>query len=175
MVLHIGVWYNQQIHICTRVNRYNLSPPPNYLFLLTHTHVQAYRRGMIYPRYLFISYYWYPQYWWTFPILRGTPHTYTPENCTVRELTDAIFRSLAVDYFPLETGPRNESTDVGTVSQASTKYTPCKEDHKLAFTDACFLLTIGSWNITEVQLIAGVTFLFMLGFIYCWNPMFKCI
>ena len=51
-------------------------------------------------------------------MLRGTPHRYTPENCTVRELTDAIFRSLAVDYSPLESVPRNESTDVGSVSQA---------------------------------------------------------
>ena len=72
---------------------------------------------MIYPRYLFISYFWYLDYWWTFPIVRGTDHTYTPENCTVIELTNAIFRSLAVDYFPLESVSRNESTDVGTVSQ----------------------------------------------------------
>ena len=58
------------------------------------------------------------EYWWTFPILMEANHAYTPENCTVRQLTDAIFRSLAVDYSPLENAPRNESTDVGTVSQA---------------------------------------------------------
>ena len=73
---------------------------------------------MIYPRYLFISYYWYMDYWWTFPIRMETAHTYTPQNCTVRELTDAIFKSLAVDYSPLESAPGNEPTDVGTVSQA---------------------------------------------------------
>ena len=88
-----------------------LSPPP------THTCVQAYTRGMIYPRYLFISYFWYTDYWWTFPIRRETDHTYTPENCTTGQLTDAIFKSLAVNYSPLGTAPGNESTDVGTVSQ----------------------------------------------------------
>ena len=47
---------------------------------------------------------------------RGTAHTYTPENCTVRELTNAIFGSLAVDFFPMADGTRDEPTDVGTVS-----------------------------------------------------------
>ena len=44
-------------------------------------------------------------------------HQYDPENCTVRELTDAIFGSLAMEYFPVATpGTEDEPTDVGYVS-----------------------------------------------------------
>ena len=74
---------------------------------------------MRYPRYVFISHYWYTEYWWTFPILKGTDHTYTPQNCTVRQLTDAIRGSLAVDHFPMANGTGDEPTDVGTVSQSA--------------------------------------------------------
>jgi len=81
---------------------------------------------MTFPRYLFLSYYQYTEYWWTDPILRSMDHKYDPENCTVRELTDAIFGSLAMEYFPVATpGTENEPTDVGYVSGLSESSHSC--------------------------------------------------
>lgn len=79
--------------------------------------MQAYKRGMTFPRYLFLSYYWYTPYWWVAPILRSENHMYDPENCTAEELTGAIFGSLAMDYTPTAfVGSEDEPTDVGFVS-----------------------------------------------------------
>ena len=63
---------------------------------------------MIFPQYLFISYYWWSTSWWTDPIT----------TCTEQELTLAAERSIAIDYFP-EPLPneRDTPTDVGLVSQ----------------------------------------------------------
>ena len=83
----------------------------NFLCVLCYHNLlilQAYKRGMTYPRYTFISYYWYSSYWWT-DIDDNT-------NCTVQELTDAIFRSLSVDHFPSPTEEEmSQTTDVGYV------------------------------------------------------------
>ena len=77
--------------------------------------MQAYRRGMIYPKYLYISYYQNSEYWWTDPIRNVS--AYPAPECTALELTFAIFRSLAIDYFPVPTSAEeNASTDVGYVS-----------------------------------------------------------
>ena len=77
--------------------------------------VQAYRRGMTFPRYLFISGYQYSEFWWTDDIRNVS--AYPPPQCSQQELTDAIYRSLAVDYFPMPTAEEaNTTTDVGYVS-----------------------------------------------------------
>ena len=95
-----------------------------YLITLI-TIVQAYQRRMVYPRYLFISYYQYSEFWWTDPI-RNTSNYPMPE-CSVQELTEAIYRSLAVDYFPMPTAEEevNVTTDVGYVSSLSRSLSLC--------------------------------------------------
>lgn len=41
---------------------------------------------------------------------------YDPVNCTKFELTEAVFRSLAVDYYPMPSpGEEDSPTDVGYV------------------------------------------------------------
>ena len=78
---------------------------------------QAHKRGMFYPHYVFISYYWFSDFWWTDPILKTSSHTYDPVNCTKLELTEAVFRSLSVDYYPMPApGEEDVPTDVGYVS-----------------------------------------------------------
>ena len=48
----------------------------------------------------------------------GDNYVYTPENCSVTELTSAIFRSLAVTYLPIPTPEEEDQpTDVGYVSE----------------------------------------------------------
>ena len=81
--------------------------------------LQAYHRGMVYPHYLFISYYQYSEFWWLDPIKNSS--NYRIPECTQQELTDAIYRSLAVDYFPMPTAEEevNVTTNVGYVSALS--------------------------------------------------------
>ena len=70
---------------------------------------------MIYPNYLYISYYQNSEYWWTDPIRNVSAYP-APER-TALELTFAIFRSLAIDYFPVpSSAEENATTDVGYVS-----------------------------------------------------------
>lgn len=77
--------------------------------------MQAYHRGMTYPKYLFISYYQNSEFWWTDPIRNVS--AYPPPECTALELTFAIYRSLAIDYFPVPSpAEENAPTDVGYVS-----------------------------------------------------------
>lgn len=81
------------------------SPPP---LLLVPPFPQAYRKGMIYPQYLYISYYWFSEGWFLDP----------RSNCTVDEIIIAVNRSIAVDYFPEPAINETDSpTDVGTVSK----------------------------------------------------------
>ena len=70
---------------------------------------------MIYPNYLYISYYQNSEYWWTDPIRNVS--AYPAPECKALELTFAIFRSLAIDYFPMpSSAEENATTDVGYVS-----------------------------------------------------------
>lgn len=76
---------------------------------------------MIYPNYLYISYYQNSEYWWTDPIRNVS--AYPAPECTALELTFAIFRSLAIDYFPVpSSAEENATTDVGYVSLNSCTY-----------------------------------------------------
>ncbi len=62
----------------------------------------------MYPRYTFIGQYWWSEFWWTDP---------SGSNCSVQELTNAIFMSLAIDHFPTPSDQEmNAQTDVGYVS-----------------------------------------------------------
>ena len=71
---------------------------------------------MIFPHYLFISYYQYSEFWWSTSIQNFSP-SFPDLECNAEMLTDAIYRSLAVDYFPMPTAEENNTlTDVGYVS-----------------------------------------------------------
>ena len=84
---------------------------------LLHYDLQAYHYGMTFPHYLFISYYQYSQFWWINHI-QDFSATYPNLECNEQMLTDAIYRSLAVDYFPMPTAAEeNATTDVGYVSR----------------------------------------------------------
>ena len=79
---------------------------------------------MIYPNYLYISYYQNSEYWWTDPIRNVS--AYPAPDCTALELTFAIFRSLAIDYFPVpSSAEENATTDVGYVSLNSCALVLC--------------------------------------------------
>ncbi len=68
---------------------------------------QAYLQGMRFPRYMFISYYWFSQGWWLDPI----------DTCTVSQLRTMTNRSIALYYFPEALSSELDSpTDVGVVS-----------------------------------------------------------
>ena len=84
--------------------------------------IQAYRRGMTSPRYVYLSFYWYTEFWWKDNITRGSGYTYDPMLCNPEEVAAALHRSLAPDYFPV--APPEESdaaTDVGYVSRSLVK------------------------------------------------------
>ncbi len=71
--------------------------------------LQAHQRGMTFPRYTFISHYWWSEFWWT---------DQTDSFCSVQQLTEAIFMSLAVDHFPTPSDEEMRApTDVGYVSR----------------------------------------------------------
>ena len=87
----------------------------NFKYFIHYWHMQAYHRGMIYPNYLYISYYQNSEYWWTDPIRNVS--AYPAPQCTALQLTFAIFRSFAIDYFPVpSSAEENATTDVGYVS-----------------------------------------------------------
>ena len=80
--------------------------------------MQAYHYGMIFPNYLFISYYQYSEFWWIGSTVRNFSRMSPQIECGDNELTEAIYRSLAVDYFPMPTTEEeNNTTDVGYVSR----------------------------------------------------------
>ena len=62
---------------------------------------------MTYPRYLYISFYFYSEGWYLSPI----------DSCTIDEMINMVNLSIAVDYYP-DTLPGDEDTptDVGYVS-----------------------------------------------------------
>ena len=78
---------------------------------------------MTFPRYLFISYYQYSEFWWLTPV--GNFSESMPNlECNEETLTNAIYRSLAVDYFPMPTAEEeNSTTDVGYVSARTRAHT----------------------------------------------------
>ncbi len=79
--------------------------------------VQAYKRGMTHPDYLFVSYYWYTELWWRDIITRGENYQYEPEFCDQFELMAAIDHSIALDYYPVALPEElDQPTDVGYVS-----------------------------------------------------------
>jgi hypothetical protein len=63
---------------------------------------------MLFPRYLFITYFWWSEGWWL----------EAASNCTVDEVIAATDRTIAVGYFPEALREdRDNPTDVGSVSQ----------------------------------------------------------
>ena len=75
----------------------------SYLFF-----IQALGRGMVYPRFVWMSYGWYTEGWWK-EQLQDT-------GCSVREMKDALHRSLSFHHFPTPTKDEEDApTDVNYV------------------------------------------------------------
>ena len=77
---------------------------------LYHLHfIQAYRLGFHYPKYMFITYGWYANNWWTIP---ATSSRY---NCTAEERATVLPYTLAptVPEFPTDL---NAQAEPGIVS-----------------------------------------------------------
>ena len=68
--------------------------------------LQAHRNNYTYPRYAWILYGWYPNYWWVSNELSA---------CKANDLKHFLERALAVDVPPFSDG----KTDIGTVSYLS--------------------------------------------------------
>ena len=74
------------------------------------SHPQAYHRGLLYPRHLFLTYGWYVQDWW----LDEDRNL----SCTAQERERVLARSFALLQFDFLDG-RNLTTDTGIVSPFS--------------------------------------------------------
>ena len=64
-----------------------------------HTYTKAYRKGMIYPGYVWITYGWYnDRHWWR------TENSYrTFDNCSNDEIAQVLSGSIAVSHYsPLQ-------------------------------------------------------------------------
>lgn len=69
---------------------------------------------MVFPKYLFITYYWFSEGWWLD----------SRANCEVSELIAATNGSIAVDYYPEALNDERDSpTDVGYVSRSTLRIT----------------------------------------------------
>ena len=77
--------------------------------------LQAYKRGMTYPRYAFITYGWYRNHWW---VSQGDI------NCTVQEMEKVLNHSLAVFAYPRIQNSM-EVVDAGIVSTSLILYVYC--------------------------------------------------
>lgn len=88
---------------------HSLDPPLSCLMQKgtnSNPSTQAYRRGMVFPRYLYITYYWWSEGWWL-----------DESSCTEKEMIAATNRTIAIDYFPEALSEnRDKPTDVGLVS-----------------------------------------------------------
>ena len=74
--------------------------------------LQAYKWGMTYPRYAFITYGWYRNHWW---VSQGDI------NCTVQEMEKVLNHSLAVFAYPRIQNSM-EVVDAGIVSTSIILY-----------------------------------------------------
>ena len=74
--------------------------------------LQAHNRGMTYPRYAFITYGWYGNYWW---VPQGDI------NCTVQEMEEVLNHSLALFAYPRIQNSL-EVVDAGIVSTSMILY-----------------------------------------------------
>ena len=64
--------------------------------------------------YLWLSFAWYPDEWWTAPANRTN---YNPLRCSQDELESMIEHSVIIDHYA-HVQDKNSSTDVGIVSVA---------------------------------------------------------
>ncbi len=71
--------------------------------------MQAYLRGYTYPKYVWLTYGWYQDRWWTEEV---NPE---PTNCTDDQLAEALHRSIALQLLP-NLNKLNSTTDTGLVS-----------------------------------------------------------
>ncbi len=78
------------------------------LLIAMHT-LQAYLRGYTHPKYVWVTYGWYQDRWWTEEV---NPE---PTNCTDHQLAEVLHRSLALQLIP-DLNELNATTDTGLVS-----------------------------------------------------------
>ncbi len=71
--------------------------------------LQAYLKGLTYPKYVWLTYGWYQDRWWT--------EEMNPEqtNCTDHQLAEVLHRSLVLQLIP-NLNDLNTTTDTGLVS-----------------------------------------------------------
>ena len=73
-------------------------------------HMQAQKRNYTYPRYVWITYHWYPKQWWTENVTSNVS-----VSCTEEELESFLERVLTIQrYETLE--DENATTEFGRVS-----------------------------------------------------------
>ncbi len=95
---------------------------------------------MTHPRYVFLSFYWYTEFWWRDNITRGD-NRYDPEFCDQFQLMAALHRSFAPDYFTTATPEEaDQPTDVGYVSLL-IEYVPKYHPHMLYIYIGCSCLS----------------------------------
>ena len=83
--------------------------------ILSHLHIhimQAFKRRLFGPRYVWITHGWYPDRWWTQEVTNNTV------NCTESQLEEFLVQGRVIALNHLTTpDDRNATTDQGTVSR----------------------------------------------------------
>ena len=75
-------------------------------------YVQAFKRRLFGPRYVWITHGWYPDRWWTQEVTNNTV------NCTESQLEEFLVQGRVIALTHLTTpDDRNAMTDQGTVSR----------------------------------------------------------
>jgi hypothetical protein len=92
-----------------------------FSLLVSTDSVQAYNLGLTQSNgYLWLSYAWYPDEWWTEPANRTN---YEPVVCPQQVLESMIEHSIIIDHYAY-VPDKNSSTDVGIVC---TSWSNCME------------------------------------------------
>ena len=83
--------------------------PCTHMSMHVHVHMQAYRRGLTHPHYVWITYGWYQDRWWSADV------SSLRVDCTDQEMVRQVHRALALQLLPEGHDP-NAMTDTGLVS-----------------------------------------------------------
>ena len=78
-------------------------------------HMQAYLRGYKHPKYVWLTYGWYQDRWWTEEV---NPE---PTNCTDHQLAEVLHRSLVLGYLSMPLSMEDTIESSGTVSVVHLK------------------------------------------------------
>ena len=79
--------------------------------------LQAYRHGLTLENgYVWLSYAWYPDDWWTEPANRTS---YVPDTCSRGELEEMLEYSIVIDHYAF-VEDKDENTSVGLASNITS-------------------------------------------------------